>query len=261
MLIWFLYINRSEYCDALGASFRNVLLKWTKDYANRYYRESFYHKTSYMISVKSRVLLKCPCPKTSRIVPNDLTLLPDDHRCENRVFSSEENFKPKSSVQCIRSYFQGIPTSGLRCADLSWKSNFSLYWCSKQHPHIFFSELSTRESLGLQSWVNLFRNSLAQTVPKWWNVTEGTTRLLPIACYRGFSVNITVIWRCASRTTILSSLSIVIMFELRTWDICLTHLTAVEYVYRRYLAASNASSNVVLLQTYIFSIQPRLLHQ
>ena len=108
MLIWFLYINRAEYCDAPGASFRNLVQKRTKDYANRYYRESFYHTTNYMISVKTHVLLKCSYPKTSRIVSNGLTVLPDDHRCENRVFPSEENSKPTISAQCVRSYFQGI---------------------------------------------------------------------------------------------------------------------------------------------------------
>ena len=61
-------------------------------------------------------------------------------------------------------------------------------------------------------------------------------------------LDIAVILRCTSPTTIFSSVFIVIMFELRTWYICLFRLTAIRYEHGRPISASNASSNVVLLR-------------
>ena len=75
-----------------------------------------------------------------------------------------------------------------------------------------------------------------------------TTRMLSHASYLGPPVDITVIWRCTSPPTIFSSVSIGIMFVLRTWYICLFRLTTIRDEHGRPLSASNASSNVVLLR-------------
>ena len=59
----------------------------------------------------------------------------------------------------------------LHFGELSWKINVSLYRCPPQHFHTFYSTLPTREHLGSQSLVNLFRNSLTQTILNSWNLT------------------------------------------------------------------------------------------
>ena len=91
-----------------------------------------------------------------------------------------------------------------------------------------------------------------------------TTRRISRASYHGSSVDIAVIWRCVSRTTIYSSVSMVMTFELRTWHIGLFRLSAMRYGYGRSLSASNASSNVVLRRRRTFSrdwcpLTPRLV--
>ena len=68
-----------------------------------------------------------------------------------------------------------------------------------------------------------------------------------------FPVDIAVLWRCAPRTTIYSSVSMAITFELRTWHIGLFRLSAIRYEYGRPVSASSASSNVVLARRKTFS--------
>ena len=82
--------------------------------------------------------------------------------------------------------------------------------------------------------------------------------------YFDVSVDIAVMCHYASPTTIFSSASIVFLFELRTPNICHLRLTAIGYEYGRALTASNASSDVVLLQKKRFStdwrpLDPRLV--
>ena len=88
-----------------------------------------------------------------------------------------------------------------------------------------------------------------------------TTRMLSCATHHGSPVYIVAIWRCASRTTIYSSVSMVITFELRTWHIGLFRLSAMRYEYGIPMSASNASSNVVLRRRRTFSRDwfPRLV--
>ena len=80
-----------------------------------------------------------------------------------------------------------------------------------------------------------------------------TTRMLSHASYHGSPVDIAVLWRCAPRTTIYSSVSMAITFEIRTWRIGLFQLSAIRYEYGRPLSTSSASSNVVLGPRKTFS--------
>ena len=80
-----------------------------------------------------------------------------------------------------------------------------------------------------------------------------TTRMLSRATHHGSPVYIAAIWRCASRTTIYSSVSMGITFELRTCHIGLFRLLAMRYEYGTPLSASNASSNVILRRRKRFS--------
>ena len=50
---------------------------------------------------------------------------------------------------------------------------------------MLYAELSPRESLGSQSLVDLFHNSLPHSVLNWWNVTRETTRMLSKVPYGG----------------------------------------------------------------------------
>ena len=124
MVIRLSHTNRIEYCYALDASFRNYFLKRTKYYAKHYYRKPFGLKQDMQILVGRRrpfgtplptqpcvirvtftewpnpfttrltrwYLWKCSYPKIFRIVLNDLTVLPDNYRDENRVLPSQGNF-------------------------------------------------------------------------------------------------------------------------------------------------------------------------
>ena len=80
-----------------------------------------------------------------------------------------------------------------------------------------------------------------------------TTRMLSHASYHGSSIDIAVIWRCASRTTIYSSVSMLITFELRTRHIDLFRLSAIWDENGGPLSASNTSSDVAVRRRKRFS--------
>ena len=86
-----------------------------------------------------------------------------------------------------------------------------------------------------------------------------TIRMLSHASYHGSSIDIAVIWRCALRTTVYSSVSMVITFELWTGHIDLFRLSAIRHEYGRPLSASNTSSNVVVHRRKRFSRNRRPL--
>lgn len=71
--------------------------------------------------------------------------------------------------------------------------------------------------------------------------------------YFDFPVDIAVMCHYPSPKTVFSSASTVLTFDLRTRNICLLLLTTIRYEYGRYLTASNASSDDVLLKRKIFS--------
>ena len=80
-----------------------------------------------------------------------------------------------------------------------------------------------------------------------------TVWMLSHASYHDSSIDIAVIWRCGSRTTIYSSVPMVITFELRTRHIDLFRLSAIWDDNGGPLSASNTSSNVVVRRKKRFS--------
>ena len=162
------HTNYTEYHDGLGESFRNIVLKRTKYYANSYYRKSLCLKQDKQVIVgrwrpfgaPSRLnpvssafpLLQLYNPFTLastrvRVVSNDLTVPLDDHRYENRVLTSEGHLKLKrqcsmhsiSFPEC--SHIRSLP----RRPDLDI-SRFSIPMSKTTSPYILLSVTNKRAS-------------------------------------------------------------------------------------------------------------------
>ena len=120
-----------------------------------------------------------------------------------------------------------------------------------------FSYLSLRVITKRDSGITVARRPILQLTSsndsKSMKCDLETIRRLSHASYHGSSIDIVVIRRCASRTTIYSSVPMVITVELRTGHIDLFRLSAIWDEYEGPLSASNTGSNVVVRRRKRFS--------
>ena len=124
---------------------------------------SFYCTISYRIFVEIHVLLKCSGTKKFRIMSSDLAVLTHSYEHDDWGWVSRKHLKLESSPWRNR-FFDKIPTSALRLVELCWKGSVCLCWSPEQHLDIFYSDLSPREPPESQPLVDLFRNSLGETI-------------------------------------------------------------------------------------------------